>query len=147
VYKLLVMLHVLGATIWTGGHLVLVFSFLPSALRTRDPRAILAFESRYERVGMPALAVQVITGLVLAHNLLPDVSLWFSFSAGAPRQIAVKLILLAATIVLAVDARLRIIPKLSVGNLVNMMLHIIGVTVLSVLFVLVGVGIRFGGLF
>jgi putative copper export protein len=147
VYEVLVMLHVLGATIWTGGHLVLVSSFLPSALRTRDPRAILAFESRYERVGMPALAVQVVTGLVLAHHILPDVSLWFSLSAGAPRQIAVKLILLAATIVLAVDARLRIIPTLGASNLVNMMLHIGAVTVLSVLFVLVGVGIRFGGLF
>ena len=142
----LVTLHVLGATIWTGGHLVLVFGFLPPALRRRDPQVLLAFESRYERVGMPALAVQVVTGLLLAHNLVPDVGLWLSFGDAVPRQIAVKLVLLAVTAVLAIDARLRIVPKLSAENLVSMALHIVGITIVSVLFVLVGVGIRFGGI-
>jgi uncharacterized membrane protein len=63
VYGLLIVLHVLGATIWTGGHLVLVTGFLPAALRDRDPNVLSQVESRYERVGMPALVVQVITGV------------------------------------------------------------------------------------
>ena len=146
-HELLVMLHVLGATIWTGGHLILVLGFLPQALRSRDPQVLTDFESRYERVGMPALVIQVVTGFLLAQRVLPDHSLWLSWDAGAPRQIGVKLFLLAVTIALALDARLRIIPRLSTKNLTSMALHIIAITVVSVLFVLVGVGVRFGGLF
>lgn len=146
-HELLVMLHVLGATIWTGGHLILVLGFLPQALRNRDPQVLTDFESRYERVGMPALVIQVVTGFLLAQRVLPDHSLWLSWDAGTPRQIGIKLILLAVTIALALDARLRIIPKLSTKNLTSMALHIIAITVVSVLFVLVGVGFRFGGLF
>ena len=146
-HELLVMLHVLGATIWTGGHLVLVLGFLPQALRRRDPQILTSFESRYEPVGMPALVVQVVTGFLLAQRVVPDHSLWLSWDAGAPRQVGVKLILLAVTIALALDARLRIIPKLSTENLTDMALHIIAITVVSVLFVLVGIGFRFGGLF
>ena len=42
---------------------------------------------------------------------------------------------------------LRLHPKLSDELLNSLALHIIGVTVLSVLFVVVGAGIRLGGLF
>jgi hypothetical protein len=47
---------------------------------------------------------------------------------------------------LALDARLRIIPKLGRHNLNALAWHIIPVTVLSVAFVYVGIRFRFGGL-
>jgi uncharacterized membrane protein len=31
-FKILVILHTLGATVWTGGHLVLAVTVLPQAL-------------------------------------------------------------------------------------------------------------------
>ncbi len=55
-------LHVLGATIWTGGHLVLAFTVLPRALRARDPAILQDFEQGYERIGIPALLVQLPPG-------------------------------------------------------------------------------------
>ena len=57
-YGTLLLLHVLAATIWTGGHLVLALTVLPRVLRERSPAELLRFESAYERIGLPALGVQ-----------------------------------------------------------------------------------------
>lgn len=146
-FTVILILHVLGATVWTGGHLVLVTAVLPRALRERDPALILDFESRYERIGIPALLIQVVTGLWLAHRLLPDVGAWFALESYVATHIALKLGLLGLTLVLAADSRLRIIPNLRAETLPALAWHVHLVTVLSVLFVMVGVGLRTGGLF
>lgn len=146
-YGFLLLLHVLAATIWTGGHLVLAFVILPRALREKDVEGIRRFESGYERIGIPALLIQVATGLWMAHRLLPDVALWFDLSNPVSRPIAAKLALLGLTVLLAADARLRIIPRLSEKNLVSLAFHIVPVTIVAVLFVVVGVSFRTGWLF
>ncbi|NEX62400.1 CopD family protein [Noviherbaspirillum galbum] len=144
-HQLILLLHVLSATVWTGGHLVLAFSVLPKALAARDPGVLSGFESAYERVGMPALLIQVISGAWLAYSLLPDVSSWFTFDAFPGKLITFKLLLLAMTSMTALDTRLRIIPRLSPATLPAMARRIRLVTLLSVLFVVVGVSFR-GGL-
>lgn len=144
-YSIALLLHVLGATIWTGGHLVLSFCILPPALRERSPTLIRNFEQRFEKIGIPALLTQIITGLYLASLLQPDPALWLGFSGLVSQTITLKLILLGATAALAVDARLRIIPNLTEHNLVSLAWHVIPVTVISVLFVVVGVSVRTGG--
>ncbi|WDE02620.1 CopD family protein [Thalassomonas actiniarum] len=145
-YGFLLALHLLAATIWTGGHIVLSMVILPKVLKQRSPERLLDFESAYEKIGMPALIIQVVTGLMLAHHLLPDVGLWFDMSNPVAHGIAVKLSLLALTVMFALDARFRVIPKLSPDNLLDMALHIIPVTLFSVLFVLTGVSFRAGWL-
>jgi len=37
-FKILVLLHILSATIWTGGHLVLAIIVLPKALKKKRIR-------------------------------------------------------------------------------------------------------------
>lgn len=59
-------------------------------------------------------------------------------------MVGVKLLLLATTVVFALDARLRLIPRLSEQNLMALAWHIVPVTVVSVLFVVVGVSFRTG---
>ena len=71
-YGAILFLHILAATVWTGGHLVLAIAILPRVLRERSPAKLLEFESAYERVGIPALVVQVATGLWLAHRMVPE---------------------------------------------------------------------------
>ena len=144
-YSYVLLIHVLAATVWTGGHLVLASSVLPRALAARDPRILLDFESGFERIGMPALLIQVASGLWMAHTIQPDVSAWFAVSNPYTKLIALKILLLAITVFTALDARLRIIPRLSVETLPAMARRVILVTVVSVLFVLVGVSFR-GGL-
>ena len=143
--KLIILVHVLGATIWTGGHLVLALGVLPDALRRRDPSSVAAFEARFERLGIPALLVQIVSGLWLAHRYLPHPTQWFAFDSPLAAHIGAKLILLGLTLALAVHARVRLVPRLGPGNLNTLAYHIIAVTVLAVLFVVLGVGIRVGG--
>ena len=93
--RTLLFLHLLGAAIWVGGHLVLALGILPGALRRRDPQAIRAFEQVYERIGIPALLLQVVSGLWLASLWLPF-DHWFGATPVA-RALQLKLLLLAAT--------------------------------------------------
>ncbi len=141
----MLLLHILGATIWTGGHLVLAITVLPRALRAKDPSIIEQFEGGYEKLGMPALVLQLLTGLWLAYRLLPDPGAWFAFGSPAATHIFAKLFLLVLTLALALNARLRVIPRLNTERLPTLAAHIILVTILSVLFVAVGVGFRTGG--
>lgn len=143
-YGAILLLHILAATIWTGGHLVLAIAILPRVLRERSPARLLEFESAYERVGIPSLVVQVATGLWLAHRMVPELSRWLAFGDPVASLVGVKLLLLATTVVFALDARLRLIPRLSEQNLMALAWHIVPVTVVSVLFVVVGVSFRTG---
>jgi len=146
-YGYLMLAHILGATIWTGGHIVLSLAVLPRVLKEKSPERLLEFESAFERIGKPAMLVQIITGLLLAHRLLPEVYLWLDWSNPVSRVVGMKLMLLASTILLAADAKLRVLPKLSNQNLWDMAAHVIAVTLLSVLFVIVGVSFKTGWLY
>lgn len=143
-YGILLLLHILAATVWTGGHLVLAVTVLPRVLKEKSPGELLRFESAYERIGIPALFIQVATGLWLAHRIVPDAGQWFSFDSPATRLIGAKILLLATTVAFAIDARFRILPKLSEENLASLAWHIVPVTIVSVLFVVVGVSFRTG---
>ncbi|HEX4983828.1 MAG TPA: CopD family protein [Ilumatobacteraceae bacterium] len=143
-YYAFLSLHVLGATIWAGGHLVLALTILPNALRQQRAALVSEFEQRFERIGLPALAIQIVTGLWLAHHLLGAPDRWFESNPVA-RVVQVKLGLLAVTVGLAIHARFRVIPKLSDATLPTLAWHIRVVTLASVLFVLAGVSIRVGG--
>ncbi len=143
-YYLMLCLHVLGACIWVGGHLVLAVRILPRALREKKAALIREFERSYERIGMPALLAQVLTGLWLAHRILGDSpGAWWG--EGVARVVQLKLALLVATVALALHAKLRVIPRLRDDNLPLMGAHIAGVTLFGVLFALAGASLRLGG--
>ncbi|MFN2286878.1 MAG: CopD family protein [Chromatocurvus sp.] len=142
-YGTALVLHALAATVWTGGHLVLALGILPGALRESSTEAITAFESRFERVGIPALFIQVATGLYLAFSLAPA-STWLELDNAVTRAIVLKLTLLGATVALAAHARLRVIPHLTSETLGTLAWHIVSVTLISVAFVIIGVGYRVG---
>jgi len=138
-------LHLLGASVWVGGHVILLFSVLPGALRRRDVGPVRAFEQLYERVGIPALLLQVGTGLWLAGQWLPHAQ-WLGDSPIA-HLVQAKLVLLALTALLGVHARLALIPRLDGQRLPHLGVHILLITLTAVAFVWVGSGFRFGGLF
>lgn len=143
-YYIALALHILGATIWAGGHLVLATTILPRALREHRAAPVSDFEQNYERIGLPALAVQILTGLWLAHHLLGAPGNWLHDNPLA-HVVQIKLGLLALTLALAIHARYRVIPKLSDDTLPTLAWHIRLVTIAAVLFVLAGASIRLGG--
>ncbi len=124
-YGLLLLLHILGAAVWTGGHLVLSIVVLPKALKARSVEMLPSFEALFEKIGMPALVLQVLTGLTLAYFKVPDVTLWFDVANPTSHGIMAKLSLLVLTLGFAIHARFRVMPKLSAETLPVMAWHII----------------------
>jgi putative copper export protein len=146
VFPLLVIVHALAATVWTGGHLVLDLGVLPSALRAQSAAQIRAFEDTFEPLGLTALAIQVVTGVWMGWIYLPGFRGLLSPTNPIGMLMGVKLLLLAATAALAIHARLQLIPNLSDDNLSGLAWHIRGITALAIAFVVVGALIRLGGL-
>jgi len=143
-FRLILILHLLGACIWVGGHLVLLLTILPKALRERDPSAVLRFEHGYERIGIPALLVQAVTGIWLASRYVPGI--WPAFTFGDPLRsaVAIKLLLLLGTILTGLHARLRIIPRLTPDRMSLLAVHVALVTIMAVAMLYVGAFIRTG---
>jgi putative copper export protein len=145
IFPVLVIVHALAATVWTGGHLVLDLRVLPRALREQSAQRIRDFEELFEPLGLTALAIQVITGLWMGWIYLPGYQGLFQPGNPIGILIGTKLVLLAGTAALAVHARLRLIPQLSDNNLSGLAWHIRGITALAIAFVVVGGLIRVGG--
>lgn len=140
--KWLILIHVLGATIWVGGHLILSIGFLPKAIKQKKPQIILDFEKSFEKIGLPALLLQVITGISMALIYVPF-QYWGSLSTPHHVYLWTKLGLLAGTLLLAIHARFFILPRLTEQKLPQLAFHIVLVTVLAVFFVMTGLSFRF----
>jgi putative copper export protein len=144
-FFVLVAIHILGATVWIGGHLILAVRVLPQAWRSGDPEPIRQFETIFEPVGLPALLIQGVTGLLLAHIYLPDPVLWLDWSQPLARDLGLKLLCLLLTLALAIHARLFLIPRLDGANLRGLGWHILAITTLGIAFASLGAAIRVGG--
>ena len=143
---LLIIVHTLAATIWVGGHLILSLVILPDAWKKNDFRIISKFENSFEKIGIPSLIIQVISGIWMSILYLPF-SNWFDFSSKISTLISLKLILLGLTIALAIHARFVIIPKLNNSKIPLLASHIIAVTIIGIIFLVVGLSFRLGFIF
>ena len=148
-HHLILILHLIAATIWVGGHLVLAISYLPKALKRKDFSYIGNFEKTYEPIGMPSLAVLVITGILMAYDYNAGLSSWFSFATPIERVVSLKLTCLLTSICFAISAQTRVLPKLRKGQLnklPEMAVHIICVTLIGVVMVVLGSLVKIGGI-
>jgi copper resistance protein D len=94
----LVVLHVLGATVWVGGTIALTFIAVPAIRHlTKEPRqtAMRRLGQRWRPIGWTALLVMVATGAPLASHVLPG------SGSAAQAVFAVKMSLFAALLVFA----------------------------------------------
>lgn len=145
-HHLLLIVHLMAAAVWVGGHLLLALKYLPKALQTKDVRIIADFEKQYEPIGLPSLLLLVATGIWMAYDYGVTVSSWFSFSNPIEKVISTKLLLLFTTLALAIHARLFIIPNLGVKKLRMMAFHIALITAIGVTMLVLGTFVRYGGL-
>lgn len=142
VLKTIIFIHIIAATVWTGGHLILAIRYLPEAIKKNDFLVIENFESKFEPIGLPSLLILAITGIYIATQYASNFFA-FNWQDHYTRHIVLKLVLLLMTLGLALHARLVLIPR---KKLKPLALHIIAVTLLSVFFVLVGFSARSGGI-
>jgi len=145
-YKFMMVAHVLGATVWIGGHIVLVAVVLPKAMRSDEPGRILEFERGYGRLGLGALVVQLGTGLWLADRWVGDWSAIFSEPTPAAHLVLSKLLILTITVGIAGYAYHRVLPRVERTGLRAFAVLSGVTTALAVLLLVLGVGIRTGGL-
>lgn len=143
----IIVLHVWGACVWIGAHVVLLTVILPAARRASDARQVVEFERAFGKWGLASLLVQVATGLHLAGRWIGDWNEVLHASTPAGRLVIAKLALLAATLALAGHAARRLVPALTTDSLPRFTWHVRLVTLSSVLLLLCGVVIRTGGVF
>ncbi|PRZ21198.1 CopD family protein [Flavobacterium granuli] len=146
-HHLLLIIHLLCAALWVGGHLLLVFAYLPQALKTKDQNIILNYEKKYEAIGMTALVLLVISGVLMAYKYNVSIEYWFHFDSPIEKVVSTKLLLLLLTVAFALSAQFRVLPKLKndPNKLPEMTFHIVAVTLIGVLMLVFGTFIRFGG--
>lgn len=146
-HHLLLIIHLLSAAIWVGGHLLLVLGYLPQALKEKNLNIILNYEKKYEPVGMTALILLLITGILMAYQYGVSVGYWFHFDTPIEKVVSTKLLLLFLTVLFALSAQFRVIPQLknNPDKLPEMTFHILSVTLIGVLMLIFGSFIRFGG--
>jgi len=145
-HHILLIVHLLAATIWVGGHLFLSIRFLPEAIKTKEVSIIKNFKDKFEPIGMPALIISILTGIAMAYDYDVTFTKWFSFSNGIEKVVSLKLILLFITITLAMNAQLFLFPKLTSKNLPKAALQIILVTLIGVTMLILGSLVRIGGI-
>ena len=80
-HHFLLIIHLLAATVWIGGHLILATRYLPEAIKTKDLDKLKTFKNKFEPVGIPSLTTLVITGILMAYDYDVTLVKWFFFQA------------------------------------------------------------------
>lgn len=145
-HHIVLVFHLIAATIWVGGHLLLSICYLPTALKKKDPQIILNFERKFEKLGMSSLVVLILSGTWMAYDFGVTFKTWFSFSGSFEKAVSIKLLLLFLTFIFAICAQLYFIPKLNQNNIKNMAFVILSVTTIGVAMLVLGSTLRYGGI-
>ncbi|WP_264551154.1 copper resistance protein CopD [Flavobacterium sp. N2038] len=145
-HHFVLVIHLLAATVWVGGHLLLSICYLPLALKKKDPQIILNFERRFEALGMSSLILLIITGIWMAYDFGVTSETWFSFSGGFEKVISIKLLLLLLTFICAICAQFFVLPNLNQNNIKKMAVIILSVTTIAVTMLILGSTLRYGGI-
>ncbi|MFH7005710.1 CopD family protein [Flavobacterium bizetiae] len=145
-HHFLLIIHLIAATIWIGGHLTLSIVYLPLALKKRKPNIILNFERKFERLGLTSLITLAVTGIIMAYNFGITIDSWFNFSGSFEKVVSGKLLLLMLTIVLALYTQFFVIPNLNKYNLKKIAFSIISVTLIGIVMLVLGSTLRYGGI-
>ena len=85
--SLRIFLHVLGASVWVGGQIVL--ALLVPVLRKRDPELPRAVARAFNKIGWPAYALLVITGMWNMANPPETVTSAYQMAVGIKMMLVV----------------------------------------------------------
>ena len=145
-HQIILIIHLLAATVWVGGHLILLLIYVPKAKKSNSLAGISFFRKNFESIGMPALILLLITGVLLAYDYDVSIDKWFQFKGGIERIVSLKLLLFITTITLAISATKFIFPKLKNEPKPILYVFIFLVTSIAVALLVLGSLIRVGGI-
>ena len=78
-HQIILIIHLLAASIWVGGHLFLILSILPATLQQKDISILSDFRLKFGKIGMPSLLILVVTGILLAYDYNVPILIGFHF--------------------------------------------------------------------
>ncbi|MBI2213291.1 MAG: hypothetical protein HYU52_06560 [Acidobacteria bacterium] len=145
-YKLVIIVHILGAAVLVGTNLVLLLSVIPKAKKENDLGVVRGFLGGVGQMGVHALAVQLITGLWLASPQFKGISAAFQSREVFATHVVAKIVIMVVITALVVVMRRKIAPKLSMETLGGFTSTVGIITLLGITMVALGVGLRTGGL-
>ncbi|MDO5607533.1 MAG: copper resistance protein CopD [Capnocytophaga sp.] len=146
--QLLLIIHIVAATAWIGGNLFISIVYAPRALKSKSPAFINNF-SNYEIIGLPALIVSLLTGIGMSYRRGIGIDQWFHFQNPMEGTISIKLLIFIVMSILIIFAKTTIIPKLKrhdVKQLPASIAYIATLTLMGLLFLIIGTYLRYGGL-
>lgn len=141
--KILIVIHVFSAAVWTGGLLFISLGILPGAWRHHDASRLDAVLKPFNRIGHAAIFLQILTGFRLAMIHAP-VSSWFTGTTPSLKLITIKFILLGFTLVLIILEHLVIRKQQESERMKLLGWNTLALTIIAILFVLTGLSFRFG---
>lgn len=145
-HQIILIFHLLAATVWVGGHLFLSIRYLPEALKKKEAKVLINFKDKFEPIGLPSLVILLVTGILMAYHYDVTVTKWFSFSNGIEKVVSIKLLLLFISVGMAINAQLFVFPKVKSDNLRPVAFQIITITLIGVAMLVLGSWVRIGGL-
>ncbi|MGV1012234.1 MAG: copper resistance protein CopD [Flavobacterium sp.] len=145
-HQIILIIHLLAASIWVGGHLFLILRILPATLQQKDISILSDFRLKFGKIGMPSLLILVVTGILLAYDYNVPISDWFSFSNPIEKIVSIKLLLLFTSLSLAVHAQKVVFTKLTSNIMLPAIVEISIVTLIAVSMLILGSLVRVGGL-
>ncbi|MER3327946.1 MAG: hypothetical protein RIF34_00095 [Candidatus Kapaibacterium sp.] len=142
--SILVILHILGASIWIGGMLIMALGVLPKAKKANKASILLDYESSFHIIGMIALTIQFITGFRLAMIYTGGMKGLFDFSNHLAILFAWKLALLLLTMGLFVFFKKKTLAKLTDENIASASNMIWNITIFAIALMILGLGFSRG---
>lgn len=142
--SILVILHILGASIWIGGMLIMALGALPKAKKTSDASLLKNYEGSFHILGMIALTIQFLTGFRLAMIYAGGMKGLFDFSNHAAVLFMWKLVLILVTMGLFVVFKKKTLSKLDSTNVSSASAMIWMLTLLALGLMILGLGFSRG---
>ena len=86
--------------------------YFTTSVETKSTKLLFNFEQRYERIGLPALLIMMLTGIRMAYIYNVKIESWFSFSNPVENVISTKLTCLVLIFLFAASAQFKVLPNL-----------------------------------
>ena len=145
-HQIYLIIHLLAATIWVGGHLLLLLRYVPKAIKSKSLEELSAFRKNFEPVGMPSLFILIITGILMAYDYNITFEKWFLFENSIEKIVSIKLILLFISLTLAFITIKFVLPSINKISPFILYFIIFLVTTIAVIMLVLGSLVRIGGL-
>ncbi len=142
--SILVILHILGASIWIGGMLIMALGVLPKAKKAKDAALLKNYEGSFHILGMIALTIQFLTGFRLAMIYAGGMKGLFDFSSHPAVLFIWKLVLILITMGLFVVFKKKTLSVLDNSNISSASTLIWVLTLISITLMVLGLGFSRG---